>query len=48
VLDVLRAGADGGFVLATHSVGPDISVDTMEYVRELMLQFGQYPMAWVR
>jgi len=44
VLEVLRAGTEGGLVLATHSVGPDISVETMEYVRELMLEFGTYPM----
>ncbi len=44
VRDVLRAGAEGGLVLATHSVGPDISVATMEYVRELMLEHGTYPM----
>ena len=47
VLEVLRAGAGGGLVLATHSVAPDISVATMEYVRELMLEFGEYPMDWV-
>ncbi len=44
--EVLRAGVDGGLVLATHSVGPDISVATMEQVRELMLQYGEYPMQW--
>jgi uroporphyrinogen decarboxylase len=46
VLDVMRAGAEGGFILGTHSVGPDISVETMEYVRELLLEFGEYPMGW--
>ncbi|NLO06477.1 MAG: hypothetical protein GX131_11690 [candidate division WS1 bacterium] len=46
VLEVLRAGTEGGLVLATHSVGPDISVQTMEYVRELMLEYGRYPMQW--
>jgi uroporphyrinogen decarboxylase len=46
VLEVLRAGVDGGLILATHSVGPDISVATMEYVRELMLEYGAYPMDW--
>jgi len=46
-LEVLRASVDGGLVLATHSVAPDISVGTMEYVRELMLEFGTYPTGWV-
>lgn len=46
VLEVLRAGVGGGLVLATHSVAPDISVATMEYVRELMVEFGGYPMDW--
>ncbi|MFW5868184.1 MAG: uroporphyrinogen decarboxylase family protein [Armatimonadota bacterium] len=47
MLEVLRAGAGGGFVLATHSVGPDISVATMEYLRELLCEFGTYPMRWL-
>ena len=46
VLSVLSAGRDGGLVLGTHSIAPDISVETMEYVLELTLEYGTYPMEW--
>jgi uroporphyrinogen decarboxylase len=44
VLEVLAAGVDGGLVIGTHSVAPDISVGTMELVRDLVLEYGTYPM----
>lgn len=44
VKEVLRAGVGGGLALGTHSVGPDISVDTMELVRAVYLECGQYPL----
>ncbi len=44
VLEVLSAGHGGGLVLGTHSVGPDISVGTMELVRKLILEHGHYPL----
>jgi len=40
VLYLLKAGRDGGYVLGPHSIGPDISVDTMLYVLELLEEYG--------
>jgi len=40
VLRVLEAGRDGGLVLGTHSVGPDIAVATYDYVIELLREYG--------
>lgn len=36
VLYLLQAGRDGGFVIGPHSIGPDISIETMLYVLELL------------
>ncbi len=44
VLEVLAAGVGGGLALGTHSVAPDISVDTMELVREVYLEYARYPL----
>ena len=44
VLHVLEAGCGGGLVLAPHSIGTDISVDTYEYLMELCQQYGNYPL----
>ncbi len=44
VLHLLEAARGGGFVLGTHSIGPDISVDTMLYALELVEQHGNYPL----
>ncbi|MGC9317216.1 MAG: uroporphyrinogen decarboxylase family protein [Armatimonadota bacterium] len=44
VLEVLSAGVGGGLAIGTHSVAPDISVATMRLVRELIMQYGQYPL----
>jgi uroporphyrinogen decarboxylase len=43
VLRVLEAGREGGLVLGMHSVGPDISVETYDYVIELLREYGTYP-----
>ena len=44
VLYLLEAGRGGGFVFGTHSFGPDISVQTAEYVLELLAEYGMYPL----
>jgi len=44
ILHVLQAGHGGGFVFGTHSLGPDISVATAEYVLELLAEHGNYPL----
>ena len=44
VLYLLQAGRGGGFVLAGHSIGPDISVETYDYVCELLGEYGTYPL----
>lgn len=46
VLYLLTAGREGGLVLGTHSVAPDISLDTLELIRALVLDYGTYPMKW--
>jgi uroporphyrinogen decarboxylase len=33
---LLEAAQGGGYVLGPHSIGPDIEVDTMEYVLEML------------
>ena len=40
-------GADmgGGFIIGPHSIGPDISTDTMLYVLELLEEYGGYSTA---
>ncbi|NQU42899.1 hypothetical protein HQ520_06405 [bacterium] len=40
VLHLLEAGRTGGYVFGPHSIGPDISVDTMLYVLELLEGYG--------
>jgi uroporphyrinogen decarboxylase len=44
VLHLLEAGRGGGFVFGTHSMGPDITVETAEYVLELLTEYGNYPL----
>ena len=44
VLHVLQAGRGGGLILAAHSIGPDISVETYDYVSELCRRYGRYPL----
>ncbi len=45
VLHVLEAGRGGGLVLAPHSFGGDIPVETYEYVQELLHTYGDYPLS---
>lgn len=45
VLRALQAGRGGGLILAGHSIGPDISVKTYDYVSDLWRQYGKYPLA---
>jgi uroporphyrinogen decarboxylase len=44
VLHLLEAGRGGGLVFGTHSIGPDITVETAEYVLELLAEYGNYPL----
>ncbi len=43
---VLSAGKDGGLIIGTHSIGPDISVATYDLVNETVRELGRYPMGW--
>jgi uroporphyrinogen decarboxylase len=45
VMHVLEAGQDGGLIIGTHSIGPDISVETYDYLHKLIRKIGQYPLA---
>jgi len=42
VAHVLEAGRDGGFVVGTHSIGPDVSVERYDFVHRLLLERGRY------
>ena len=44
VLHVLSAGRDGGLIVSPHSIGPDVSLKTMDYVAELLDAHGAYPL----
>lgn len=44
VLHLLEAGHGGGYVIGPHSIGPDISPDTMQYLFELLEEHGNYPL----
>ena len=44
VLHLLEAGQGGGYVIGPHSIGPDIGVDTMSYVLELLEEHSYYPL----
>ena len=44
VLHLLEAGRGGGFVIGPHSIGPDISIETMDYVQQLLAEYGRYPL----
>jgi uroporphyrinogen decarboxylase len=37
---LVDAGRDGGLVMGTHSIGPDISVDSYELYRRVVLERG--------
>ncbi|MGQ9555157.1 MAG: uroporphyrinogen decarboxylase family protein [Anaerolineae bacterium] len=40
VLHVLEAGREGGLVIGAHSIGPDVSVETYDFVHDLILSQG--------
>lgn len=40
VLHLIEAGNDGGYVIGPHSIGPDISPATMQYVLQLLEDCG--------
>jgi hypothetical protein len=42
VRHVLEAGQDGGLVIGAHSIGPDVSIGTYDYVHALVLKHGTY------
>lgn len=43
ILQTLQAGREGGLIIGPHSIGPDISVETMQYVLELLEENSDYP-----
>ncbi len=45
-LEVLSAGREGGLVIGTHSIGPDVPVESYDYYHELIEEYGRYPMGW--
>ena len=42
VMEVLEAGREGGLVIGTHSIGPDISVESYEWFIETWREHGGY------
>lgn len=44
VLHVLQAGLGGGLVIGPHSIGTDVTFETMDYVLELLNEYGTYPL----
>ena len=44
VLHLIEAARGGGMVIAPHSIGADICVDTMEYVLAVLEEQGGYPL----
>lgn len=43
VLHLIEAGRGGGLVMAPHSIGGDVTVETYEYVQKLLGEYGEYP-----
>jgi len=41
---LLEAAEDGGLVVGGHSVGPDVSVETMDFLHRLVVTLGRYPL----
>jgi len=44
VTHVLESGQEGGLIIGTHSIGPDISIGTYDYLQDLILKLGRYPL----
>ena len=42
ILPILEAGKEGGIVIGTHSIGPDISVETYDFYHSLVRKYGDY------
>jgi uroporphyrinogen decarboxylase len=42
VREILSAGEEGGLVIGTHSIGPDIPVQTYDFVHQLIRRYGVY------
>jgi len=40
VLHVLEAGQEGGLVIGAHSIGPDVSVESYDYLHQLLRTAG--------
>lgn len=40
ILPILEAGREGGIVIGTHSIGPDISVETYDFYHSLVRKYG--------
>jgi len=41
---LLGAGTEGGLVLGSHSIGPDVAVETYDYLNHLEDERGRYPL----
>ena len=46
-LRAVSAAREGGLVVGAHSVGPDISVETMDFLHRLVVDLGRYPLVCV-
>ena len=44
VLYLLEAACGGGFVIGSHSIGPDIKLETMDYVLEVLEEHSYCPL----
>lgn len=44
VLDLLEVGKGGGLVAGSHSIGPDVPVESYDLVAETLRAYGKYPL----
>ena len=42
VCPILEAGREGGIIIGTHSIGPDITIETYDYYHNLIRRYGNY------
>ncbi|MBN1445626.1 MAG: hypothetical protein JW957_05920 [Candidatus Omnitrophica bacterium] len=42
ILPIIEAGKNGGIIIGTHSVSPDISVETYDYYYSVVQKYGHY------
>lgn len=42
ILPILEAGREGGIIIGTHSIGPDISIESYDYYYDLVKEYGNY------